>query len=178
MKMNNYSMYNNLLKVIKDLFRSNNLLFSMFIHCMDLTSTSIKNSDIYMAKFQNVDFTDSNLLGIYPYSTIFENNIFSESTKIDSCLSTDLTDRILNKILRELRAIEEITNCSLTSSTASSSTSSFYCLKTTKGQTRFLLRAALKHHWILNICESVRTFQDINLFYRPDALILQDCSSE
>ena len=75
---------------------------------VDLTSTSIKNSDIYMAKFQNVDFTDSNLLGIYPYSTIFENNIFSESTKIDSCLSTDLTDRILNKILRELRAIEEI----------------------------------------------------------------------
>lgn len=77
-----------------------------------------------------------------------------------------------------VRAIEEITNCSLTSSTASSSTSSFYCLKTTKGQTRFLLRAALKHHWMLNICESVRTFQDINLFYRPDALILQDCSSE
>ena len=77
-----------------------------------------------------------------------------------------------------VRAVEEITNCSSTPSTSTSSQSSFHCLKTAKGQTRFLIRAALKHHWLLNICESARTFPDINLFYRQDALMLQESNCE
>ena len=77
-----------------------------------------------------------------------------------------------------VRAIEEITNRSTSPGPSTASTSSFYCLKTAKGQTRFLLRAALKHHWLLNICESARTFPDINLFYRQDALILQEPDGE
>ena len=77
-----------------------------------------------------------------------------------------------------VKAIEEITQCSSKPSSAAGSSSAFHCLKTNKGQTRFLLRAALKHHWILNICESAKTFPDINLFYRQDALILQDAGSK
>ena len=77
-----------------------------------------------------------------------------------------------------VKAIEEITNSSSKSSHTTGSSSAFYCLKTNKGQTRFLLRAALKHHWILNICESAKTFPEINLFYRKDALILQEAGSK
>ena len=72
-----------------------------------------------------------------------------------------------------VRAIEEITNHSPELKHSSSSISAFHCLKTAKGQTRFLIRAALKHHWLLNICEAVKTFPDINLFYRQDALLLE-----
>ena len=72
-----------------------------------------------------------------------------------------------------VRAIEEITNHSPELKHSSSSISAFHLLKTAKGQTRFLIRAALKHHWLLNICEAVKTFPDINLFYRQDALLLE-----
>ena len=72
-----------------------------------------------------------------------------------------------------VRAIEEITNHSPELKHSSTSISAFHCLKTAKGQTRFLIRAALKHHWLLNICEAVKTFPDINLFYRQDALLLE-----
>ena len=72
-----------------------------------------------------------------------------------------------------VRAIEEITNHSPELKHSSTSISAFHCLKTAKGKTRFLIRAALKHHWLLNICEAVKTFPDINLFYRQDALLLE-----
>lgn len=47
----------------------------------------------------------------------------------------------------------------------------FPCTSTV-GKSRLILRAALNNHWLLNICESIRTWPESLSYYSPDALVL------
>lgn len=81
------------------------LKYSLFIES-NLQDASLPNTDIYQASFLGSDLSGANLLGVYPYSTIFDDVIFSEETQTDSCLDIDILSRVLNRILRELRQLD------------------------------------------------------------------------
>jgi uncharacterized protein YjbI with pentapeptide repeats len=69
----------------------------------NLQGSDLSKIDIYLANFSGSDFSNSKILGVYPYSTDFSNVIFSSETQTDSCLNTDDLSRFFNKLLREIR---------------------------------------------------------------------------
>lgn len=81
------------------------LTYAKFIES-NLQEASLLAADIYRTNFSGSDLSGANLLGVYPYSTDFRDVIFSEETKTDSCLATDLSSRALNRALRELRQLD------------------------------------------------------------------------
>ncbi|KFM20905.1 Secreted effector protein pipB2 [Marine Group I thaumarchaeote SCGC AAA799-D07] len=99
-------------KVWKSNFYNTQMIGSNFvgtdIYASKFIKSNIQNSDFRNSKISSSTFLDSDLSGtdimyVYPIETSFENVIVSKESKINTCLEHDLSSRILNKILREIR---------------------------------------------------------------------------
>jgi len=86
---------------------SADLNYAVFINS-NLQEANLSGATIYRTNFLGSDLSGSNLLGVYPYSTDFTDVIFSEETKTDSCLDVDFFSRAFNKLLRELRQMDNV----------------------------------------------------------------------
>ncbi|MBS83522.1 MAG: hypothetical protein CMD65_05235 [Gammaproteobacteria bacterium] len=74
---------------------------------MFITNSDFSNTILTYVNFTNSNITDSIFSGSYPYSANFSNTKISNEIR-DTCLGTDLIDRIINKILREFRELDFI----------------------------------------------------------------------
>ena len=74
-----------------------------------MTSMEIDGSNLQKVIMTYVNFSDSkisesNFKGSVPYSSDFTNTKIMKNTVTDSCINDKFTSKILNKILREIRA--------------------------------------------------------------------------
>ena len=85
------------------------LHFNKFINS-DLSNADFRGSDLFSSNFTGSNLDGANFLGMYPYSIDFTNAIFTENTKMDSCLKDNQSfdKRFYNKILREIRELDPI----------------------------------------------------------------------
>ena len=90
-------------------FIDSKMHYNKFINS-DLSNVDFRGSDLFSSNFTGSNLDGANFLGIYPYSIDFTNAIFTENTKMDSCLkdSQSFEKRFYNKILREIRELDPI----------------------------------------------------------------------
>ena len=84
-------------------FENSDNYFSTYLN------TNLQNSNFTNSRFSDVDFTNSDmsgsfLLDVYPMNSNFENVRFDQNTKINTCLNSDLTSKIINRIIRTTNA--------------------------------------------------------------------------
>ena len=99
---------------------SNSRLWKTQLNDSELSNINFKNSDNYFStyansnlqnsnfknsRFSDVDFSNANLSGsflldIYPINNNFENTFFDQTTKINTCLNSDLVSKMINRIFR------------------------------------------------------------------------------
>jgi len=70
----------------------------------NLQNSDFRNSKISYSTFLDSDLSGTNFIDVYPIETSFENVIITKESKINTCLEHDLSSKILNKILREIRS--------------------------------------------------------------------------
>ena len=80
------------------------------IHASQFKYTNLDGIDFKLSRFSQVDFTNSifnnaDLSGIYPIESVF-NNVEFYNSKINTCLDHDILSKILNKILRNIGALD------------------------------------------------------------------------
>ena len=71
---------------------------------LNLQNSDFRDSKISYSTFLDSDLSGTNFIDVYPIETSFENVIITKESKINTCLEHDLSSKILNKILREIRS--------------------------------------------------------------------------
>ena len=80
------------------------------IHASQFKYVNLDGIDFKLSRFSQVDFTNSifnntDLSGIYPIESVF-NNVEFYNSKINTCLEHDILSKILNKILRNSGSLD------------------------------------------------------------------------
>ena len=70
---------------------------------MEIDGSNLQKGIMTYVDFSNSKISKSNFKGSIPYSSDFTNTEIMKNTVTDSCINDNLTSKIFNKILREIR---------------------------------------------------------------------------